>query len=198
MPFAAALPYIATGVSGLLGLLRNRNRQQTEQRSTTMPTLDPAYGPLQQMLISQATERLQGNSLPSNYEAGGVNTINRTHDLVSQGVNNTLTSRGLATSPGIQAGVAERLGGSRAGDLSRFRANVPIVQRELQNQDFGNIAQLLNMGRGQTTTGTGMNEQSFGGGAAGGATNLMQMLGYLIGSGAFGQQRAPNAPTGFN
>lgn len=178
-----------SGISGLLGMLRPKQRQQ--QTSTTTPTLDPAYGPLQQMLISQATQRLQGNSLPANYEAGGVAAINRTHDLVSQGANNSLVSRGLAQSP-VAGAVDARLANSRAGDIGNFRANMPVVQRELQNQDFGNIAQLLNFGRGSTTTGTNVNE--VGGGAAGGATNLMQMLGYLIGSGAFGRSGGVGNP----
>lgn len=194
MPFAAAIPLIAAGASGLFGMLNNRNRQNQQQTSSTTPTMNPAFGPLQQMLINHAMQRLeQPGGLPAGYEANGINTINKTYDLASQGLNNDLTSRGLGSSP-VAGSAMSRMTAGRAGDIGRFRTDLPNVARDRQNQDFGMITNLLNMGRGSSSTGTGQQTQEGGGGAAGGATNLMQMLGYLMGSGAFGGGGQPGGP----
>jgi len=179
MPFPF-LPVALAAGSGLMGLLNHKNKQQTTQ--TTRPTMDPEYAPLQTALIQRAMARMQGGStLPTNYESSGINTINQTYDLAGQGLQNSLTSRGLGQSG---AGAMARLAGGRAGEIGRFRAGVPLAQRELENQDFGMLASLLNMGRG--TTAMGETTQTGGGGAAAGAENLMGMLSYLMASGAFG------------
>lgn len=194
--FAAAAPIIAAGVSGLFGLLSNRNRNTQRQTTTTTPTMDPAYGPLQQMLIDAARARLQTpTALPAGYEAGGVNTINRTFDLASQNAENTATSRGLSTSP-AGGGVLERLNNARAGQIGQFRSGLPLIERDLRNQDMDLTSRLLNFGRGSTSTGDGSSVQESGGGAAGGGMNLMTMLGLMMGQGLIGGRNGAAAGGG--
>lgn len=189
---AAAAPYIATGLSGLFGMLNNRNKQTSARTASTTPTMDPAYGPLQAMLIQHATQRLANpTSLPANYESNGVNTINRSYDLATQGLNNNLTSRGLSTSPGAGS-VLERLTASRAGAVGQFRAGVPLAARELEDRDMASVAQLLNFGRGTTATSTGTDATEGGGGLAGAGNNMLSMIGFLMGQGLLGGQGSPS------
>jgi hypothetical protein len=103
---------------------------------------------------------------------------------VGQHLANDLTSRGLSRSP--VAGTAdEQLQQGRAANIADFQGNIPLVNRQLQNQDLGLAAAFLQGGRG--TTGTG--QQTSGGGVGGSFDSVAQMLGYLYGKGAFGKQK---------
>jgi hypothetical protein len=172
MPFPLLLPAIA-GIGSLIGgALKNKSTQ------TTTNQLDPGYSGLQTMILQSLMKRLSApTGLPEGYEASGIGAINSTYDLVRQARENALTSRGLAGSP-VAANADLVAGNSRAGQIGQFRAGLPLVSRDLQNQDLAMAANILPMGRtSSTTTGTS------GGGAAGAATNLAQMIGFLIGSG---------------
>lgn len=168
------------GAIGFLGgLIKSKSKQQ--QQSSTLPTLDPAYGPLQQMVLQHVMSRLQNPSgLPAGFESTGIAGINNTYDQAAQGVNNSLVTRGLSTSP-VAANTDAVLGRGRAGDINSFRTNLPLIARQLQDADVSQAYDVLGLGRGSTTTGNATN--TTGGGAAGGAENLAQIMGFLIGSG---------------
>ena len=185
MPFAAALPYIALGGSALAGLFK---RKDTSQTSRTLP---PDLQQLNQIVQTLIRSRLQGSSaLPAGYETSGIRNINNTFDLTGQGLSNALTARGLGSSP-IAGASESRMTTERAGEISRFQEQLPLVERQLRNEDLGFASQLLNAGRGVSTTFTS------GGGAAGGVENLAQMWGYRSGSGAFARTAgAPSVPGG--
>jgi hypothetical protein len=140
--------------------------------------MDPAYSPLQQQILQMTRNRLNTSADLSGYAAQGTQNLNKNYDLINQSQSNNLTARGLGTSP-VAGAVDARRENARIGDISGFQNQIPLLQRQLQAQDLASAQGVLGLGRGSTTTG------SEGGGAAGAATNLAQMLGYLYGQGAF-------------
>jgi hypothetical protein len=143
---------------------------------------------LQQMLIDSITKRMSsGSSLPAGYETKGIQDINRAYGNAGTSLSNTLTARGLSTSP-VAGNAATQFEMARGGDIGRFQQNLPLVQRDLENQDFSLINSILGQGRGQTSTMT-----QAGNSAAGGAQSLSSMLAFLYGSGAFKSGTQPLA-----
>jgi hypothetical protein len=167
------------GLASLIGGLFGHNSSST---SSTTPTLAPQYSPLEQLVLGRVQARLQNpTGLPAGYATGGIRQINSTYDTIDQTLANRLTERGLASSP--VAGAAEaKLQVSRAGDIGTFRANLPLVERQLQNEDLNAAAGLLSQARGSTTSAT----STTGGGAAGGFSDLATYIGYLYGTGQLG------------
>jgi hypothetical protein len=142
----------------------------------------PEYGPLQQLMIQRATDKLRNpTGLPAGYETGGINAINDTFDTGQQTLENTLSARGLSRSP-IGGTPLARMQGNRLSSISNFRTNLPLVQRQLQQEDQASAFDLLRLGNGSTST------FNTSGNAAGGTMEgLAQMLGFLYGQGAFGK-----------
>lgn len=173
-------PAVMAGSSLLGGLLNNRKQTQTQ---TTTPTMDPAYGGLQAMLMQQIQKRmLNPSKLPSGYEAGQIGNINNTYALAGQSLDNRMTARGLGTSPVAGAGETNlQLG--RAGEISRMQAGLPLLEREMQNQDLASALQMLGLGRGTSSSATTPSNM-----LGGGVNDLATMLAFLYGSGAMGGQ----------
>ena len=180
------LPAIA-GVGSLIGGALSNRGQRTSQTGTqtSMPALDPAFSGLQGSILNMVQNRLSsGSALPSGYGAGQISNINRTYNLAGQNLSNTLVARGLSGSP-VAANAAANLQQARAGSIVDMERGLPLLEREMQNQDLASALQALQLGRGQTST---MSSASTGAGNAlgGGATSLMNMLSYLYGAGKFG------------
>lgn len=209
------LPLIGLGATALGSFFGNKNKNAQRSNSettststtTTAPTvLGPEYAGLQAAITPMIMKRLLNpTGVPAGYETGGIKGINRTYDLGKQSIANNLTARGLGTSP--IAGAAEtRLETGRLGAISDFQQEIPLIARDLQNQDIGLAMQNLNFGRslaGSTTTHTGSGTssgtvQGGTGGAGGFIGDLSSMLGFLIGSGAFSKAGGggirPNSP----
>jgi hypothetical protein len=166
----------------------NKGGGKQTSTSTTTPTMDPAFRGLQDMILPNIISRLQAKSaLPAGLSEMNTQAINKTYENASQGLNNTLSSRGLGTSP--IAGAAEsRLSASRAGDIVRMKQTLPILEMEQQRSNLMDALQALSLGRGtqtNTTTTGGVGSSKIGGGISG----LASMLGFLYGSG----QLSPNA-----
>lgn len=188
MPAAVLGPVLGAAIGGgasiVGGALANKHTQ------STTPTLDPAMQPLQNQVLQMIQARLAHPSgVPAGYVGSGIRDLNASADAGRQATENALTSRGLGTSP--IAGHADLMSNlARAGSIGRFRADVPRVARQLQNQDLGLANTVLGQGRGLTQTGTS------GGGAGGAFENLAGYLGYLQGLGKFpGQQPGTPRPT---
>lgn len=185
MPIAAA-PIIAAGISTLGGWFANRGRSQS-----STPTLDPSLQSLQSTIQGMLQQRLaQPSALPAGYEAGEISNINRVFDLVGQRSANDLTARGLGTSP--VAGVVEGNNQlARGSSIVELLQRIPMLNRQLQNDDLAMGSNLLAQGRGMTT-------QQSGNPAGGAFSNLAGMLGYLMESGRLGGRstgvRNPNLP----
>lgn len=187
LPFL--IPLITSGISAIGGALSNRKKQQT---STTTPTLDPAFGPLQTSIIDRAMQRFQQPSaLPPGFASGGIKTINDTFNTGRQSLENVLSARGLGTSPVAGSALTQHETG-RIGEISGFRRNLPLLERDLQNQDMEQAMRLIGQGRGLNTTAT-----TPGNMVGGGISDMATMLGFLYGQGAFGRgQGAPVSATG--
>jgi hypothetical protein len=178
MPFPL-IPLAIAGISGLAGALRNRGQKSTQ---TSTSSFSPGASSMNDAVLAMLTSRLKNPSaLPPSYETGGVNQINRAYDLAGQGTQADLTSRGLSTSP-VAASVLSRQNNARAGEIGQFRGNLPLVERDLQHQDFAQVLQALSLQpRNSTTTG-----KTSGNMLGGGIEDLGSMLAFLFGSGAFG------------
>ena len=172
MGFMAALPYIATGLGGLGGLLSGRSKTQ-------YPKQNPAYAPMEGALAQLLRDRLYSQTPLEGYEATGLGQINNVYDLVRQRNQNNLTRRGLSTSP-IAANVDVTSEASRGSEIAAFQNQLPLLQRSLQDQDIGNMSDFLAGTRGVQTSG------NMAGGALGGVGS---MLGFLIGQGAFDKKK---------
>lgn len=175
----AAIPIAMVAASAISGAMAKKN--SSTQTSTTMPQLDPAYGGLRDLLVKNATSRLTGGGLPEGYETGGIRNINHTYDLIGQSQANSLTARGLGSSP-VAGAVDTSRDFGRAGEIAKFQEGLPLVQRQMQNEDFSMANLLLNHGYGQSSTGTTTTSQ--GGGVQGAFGDIGSMLGFLIATGA--------------
>jgi len=185
MPFPL-LPILGLAGSFFGGLGGEKSKQQST--STTTPTISPQFKPLQDLLLQQAMRRLNGAPTDlTGYESQNIGNINKTFGLADMALQNRLRARGLSRSNIAGAGDA-RIETGRAGAIANFQSGLPLLQRQLANEDIGMAASLLPLGRGTTTTSTGKGSQ--GGGAAGGFEDFGTMLGYLIGLGAFGKKGA--------
>lgn len=186
--WAAALPWLVPAAASLFGGILGNKKQTQTSTSTTTPTLDPAYGPIQSMLLQQIQQRMTNPSkLPSGYEAGQISSINNTYNQVGQSLDNRLTARGLGTSPVAGAGAAT-LEAGRGGDIVRMQQGLPLIERQMQNDDLAQAMQMLGYGRGTTVTSTATTPSNMLGGAA---TSLSSMLAYLYGKGALGGTATP-------
>lgn len=200
MPLPAlALPLGALALSMFSGSRRPKPATNTQTgtntgTSTSTPTTAPAFEGLQNMILPMITRRLsQPSALPEGFVEGNLANINRTHDMVKQGLDNDLTSRGLGTSPvaGHAMSVFNR---GRASDIVGFQNKIPGIERDMANDDLDMAMRILGMGQGRTTTSTGSNTgtgsfQQPGGGWEGALGGFGDMLGFLIGSGMLGKNK---------
>lgn len=207
MPVAALIPAIigAAGTVGgaLLNKSKTTNQQSTSNQSstaTTTPVEAPEYTGLRDLLIKQATDKLNAPSaLPAGYEEGGIGSINSTYDLIRQKNANNLVARGLSASPvaGVVDASTEM---SRGGNIAGFRSNLPLIQRELANEDWQKAFSIFGARPiGSTTTGTGTINTTGsvtvpGSPLGGGLTSMAGILAYLYGRGAFGGGTPASAP----
>jgi hypothetical protein len=173
---------------------RNANKKKATTSGTTSssttPTMAPEYQGIQQALIPMIQNKLANPyKLPAGFEQAGIRNINKTYDLAGQSLGNNMTARGLGRSAIAGAG-ENALAGGRASDIVQYQGTLPMIQRQFQSEDIGQAMGLMGMGRGVSSTGTtsGMTEETGGGGSAlgSGISGLVQMLGYLRGTGAFG------------
>ena len=111
-------------------------RTQKQTHESTQTPIEPAeYGPLGDKLREIALKRLQSGGLPAGYEEGGLDKISDSYRSIQRNLGDRLTARGIGRSPiGGQAMLQSELG--RAGDVARFRRELPLLERQLAIQDF--------------------------------------------------------------
>src|SRR5579864_2997768 len=148
MPLAAPVIAAIIGAGGAVagGALANKSS------STTTPTMDPAYGPLQNSVLNLVQQRLASSADLSGYEGSGISAINKTYANTAATQNNNLTARGLASSP-VAATVDATRENARAGDVAGFQNSIPLLQRSLQGEDLNQAAGVLGLGRGVSQQG---------------------------------------------
>lgn len=168
------IPALMTGAAAGAGAMGNKKKTVS-----SVPVVAPEYKGMQGALLNLIQQRLASpTSLPSGYEAGQIRDINSAYGLAGQNLSNRMTARGLGTSPVAGAGET-KLALGRAGEISRMRAALPLVERTLRDQDLSLATNVLRTGMGTSATDPG----NMTGGAF---TSAADMLAYLYGKGAFG------------
>jgi hypothetical protein len=173
MPFPL-IPLAIAGISGLAGAISNKKSART---STSAPTIAPEFKTLSDLLRSRAEQNLRSSMDMSGIQAGGIQNINDTFGGIAQSQNNSLTARGLASSP-VAATVDAGREQARGGNIADFLNTIPQMQRQFQTQDMNNASNVLRFGAGNTSVGPGSALGSGMGSAA-------EMLAFLKGMGQF-------------
>jgi len=195
-------PIIGPAISGIGGLLSNTQGARTGTTNSTFnntysntPTETPEFAGFGGMLKDIISKRLSQPVPMEGYAATGLGNINRNSDLVQQSIKNKLTASGLAGSP--IAGNAMLQGElSRGGQATDFMNQLPLVQRQLQNQDFSQALGLYGarpLGSTTTASGTSSGTQVHPGSALGaGFSEAGDLLSFLAGQGLLGGKKATN------
>jgi len=127
--------------------------------STQTPSIQPEFGGLQQMLINQAMQRLEGGpDVITGLRGAGLRDINRGADLAQQSLENKLTSAGLGGT-GVHGSGLAGLETARMGDTNRFLTeSIPQLERNFQSQDLADALSVFGYRLPGSTT-----EQNFTG-----------------------------------
>jgi len=175
-----------SAAGGVAGGLAGRQSERSN-----VPIRDPAFAPLQQQLIQRALGNLRNpRRVAAGIEEGGIGNINETFALGEQALNARLTSAGLGGS-GVAGNAIGQLERGRIGQIGQFRSGIPLLEQQLNQQDFQNALNLFgqepvgNVARGNVgTSGLGAFGQGIGDAGA--------FLGFAAGQGLL------NKPPGGN
>jgi hypothetical protein len=205
---AWALPVAMLGSSVISGLLANKDKEESssyweQQGSTTVKPVEPfGWSTINQLLRGQMLQRLQspGGDI-SGYRATGLQDINSAYDLINQSLQNKLAAQGILGSPAAGPALSA-LEVGRGSEVSRFLSGLPLLERQLRNEDLESVLRYWAMRPlGQQTlsqtsgTGTGTATMSSGGGAAGAFSSMGSMLGWMYGMGMLGGNTGNTAAT---
>jgi hypothetical protein len=119
---------------------------------STTPTITGNYQGIDALMRNIMTGRLGSpSSLPAGYASNRTRAINQSYEGADQAARNMAASRGLS---GEQAyAVASPSNRARAGDIADMRGEIPLLERQMQNEDVQLAANLQKMfGTGQDTT----------------------------------------------
>jgi hypothetical protein len=99
------------------------------------PFTTPEYAKLDELVRGTMTDRLsRGSSLPPGYEANAIRRINEASAGGAAAANNAAARRGLS---GQQVfGLNAPIQTARAGQIADLRGNVPLLERQLMNEDI--------------------------------------------------------------
>lgn len=117
------------------------------------PFITENYKPLDELMRGIMTGRLSGgSSLPAGYASNAARGINESFEGADTAARNLAARRGLS---GEQSyAVASPVSRARAGALADMRGSLPLLERQMQNEDIG-ITQGL-----QSAFGTGQEGRS--------------------------------------
>lgn len=122
---------------------------QSGSRYSNRPVITAEYAPLDELMRGIMTQRLAGgSSLPEGYASSQARAINESYAGADQAARNLAARRGLS---GEQTyAVASPGAAARAGALADMRAQLPLLERQMRNEDIG-ITQGLQaaFGRGE-------------------------------------------------
>lgn len=169
MATAAILPII----SGLAGLFGGGKQQQTsgsqtssgtqnvsggsqsQQFGQTTPNLSPIQQRLAELFSSKSIDFANQAPDLTGYTQGGIEAINNANAGSQAATRNMLAARGLAYSPAY-ATTATMGDQNRSNQISQFLAQIPLLQRQLQQQGISGLEQAFStVPVGTTSTGSG-------------------------------------------
>jgi hypothetical protein len=149
-------------VSTTTGSQTGTSSMQGGSRSnySNRPVITEEYAPIDQLMRGLMTGRLSGgSSLPAGYASNAARGINESYEGADAAARNMAARRGLS---GEQSyAVASPVARARAGALADMRGNLPLLERQMQNEDIA-IAQGLQsaFGRGEAGQQESRNWQS--------------------------------------
>lgn len=202
LPPVIGASLIGLGGSLLGGLFGGGNKTNQNQTSTqnsttnasTTPTFDPRFAPLLNMLLGRSQSQLStGSALPRGFDTNAVESINSAFSGAGSNLQNSLTARGLGSSP-VAAPALAGLEQARAAEIGDLGVKLPMLEREAQNQQFAQLMSLIGMGRGSNTTSNTQGTSTGTGTTQGPNTafsDIGGLLGYLYGQGALGGSPKP-------
>ena len=120
--------------------------------SSMTPTITGNYQGIDALMRNIMQGRLSSpSSLPAGYASNQARAINQSYEGADQAARNMAASRGLS---GEQSyAIASPANRARAGALADMRGNIPLLERQMQNEDVQLAANLQKMfGTGQDTT----------------------------------------------
>lgn len=122
------------------------------------PVITEEYQPLDELMRGIMTGRLaSGSSLPQGYASSAARGINESFAGTDAAARNLAARRGLS---GEQTyAVASPAASARAGQLADMRAKLPLLERQMQNEDIG-ITQGLQSAFGRGEAGQSQNWQT--------------------------------------
>lgn len=141
-------PKVSTTSGNQYGTTSSRSGSNTQY--SNRPEITAEYQPLDELMRGIMTGRLSGgSSLPAGYASNAARAINESYEGADQSARNLAARRGLS---GEQSyAVASPVSRARAGALADMRGNLPLLERQMQNEDIG-ITQGLQsaFGRGES------------------------------------------------
>lgn len=174
MPFPLLIPAITAGIGAIGGILNNTKSART---TTSAPTILPEFKTLSDLLRARSEQQIRDSVDLSGYQAQGVGNINQAFDATQQARNNSLTSRGLASSP-TAGSVDTNFAQARGGNIADFLNTIPLLQRQIQNDSLNTGMNVLRFGSGNNSVGPGS-------ALAGGFNSAAELLAYMKGMGTF-------------
>ncbi len=177
MPFAAAAPIIASGISAVGGALANRKQKTT---TTAAPTIDPAYAGLQGDLLKRVQDRMANPGGDANFKTvknAAMTGVNRSAKAAGTSLNNRLAARGFggAGTDGRSGRAQVDLELDRDRNMGDMEAKFAAMLLDRDDSTMGLAERLLSFGKGQTTSteGTG---NAVAGGLDSGISTLTTLL----------------------
>jgi hypothetical protein len=156
---------------------------QGQSSYSNRPVITGEYQGIDNLMRGIMTGRLSGgSSLPAGYAENAIRGINESFEGADQAARNMAARRGLS---GEQSyAVASPANRARAGKIADLRGSLPLLEREMQNQDIGIASGLQSaFGRGEagqsrtsqsgTTSSMGSNTNPF---SAGDLSQIMNVL----------------------
>lgn len=140
-------PQVSTTTGSQTGTTSSQGGSKSSY--SNRPVITSEYAPLDELMRGIMTQRLSGgSSLPEGYASNAARAINESFAGTDAAARNLAAKRGLS---GEQSyAVASPGATARAGALADMRGNLPLLERQMRNEDIG-ITQGLQsaFGRGE-------------------------------------------------
>lgn len=182
-----AIPIALVAASFISGLIKKKSSATQTSTSTSTPSFDPAFMGLRDKLLASAQRGLSGGggySMAHNITNTNLQGIGNAGNAASQGLAARLSSMGIRG--GAAANPLAQLQGQVFGQQVGAINQEPLLAHQFDQESLQNAFNVLGLGRGMKTTGTGASTGVNGGGVGGGLDNVAGILGLLYGQGAFG------------
>lgn len=182
-----AIPIALAAASFISGLIKKKSSGTQTSTSTSTPTFDPAFLGLRDKLLASSMRSLSGGggfSMARNITNQNLQGIGRAENAASQGLAAKLSAMGIRGGAAAHplANLATGAFGAKVGAIN----NEPLLAHGFDQEALQNAFNVLGMGRGVTTSGSGTMTGVNGGGVGGGLDNVAGILGLLYANGAFG------------